>query len=468
MTQSPIIGRGHPAPDYPTLVQEMREYRFPHPRRRLPVIDSLPQPAMFNLVHILTGMRRSGKTFHLFQLINDLLQSGVPRERIFYFNFSDERLQPMPEDALGQVITEFWRQNPDSRTQGTYLFLDEVQETEYWQGFCQRLAEHECVTLVITGSSSKLSSEQIATTFRGRSYAHEVLPLSFREYCDFQDLNAPEADADAFSPQTTTAMESAFDRYLIEGGFPGVQSLPPAGRIDMLQSYMRDVVARDAAEQLGRGEISLANQIALFALRNTACELAVSKLTAQLEQVGYKLYWNKARRILDLLEQAFLCYELGEYTTSLKPNTTVVPKIYAEDPGLVYAVSRANQQDVGKRLETAIYLELRRRQFGKRTDSITSLTLPTAKQEKVDFLIGDALGMEPYSAIQVTADMTNPRTRKREIAALEQTMHRIHDVTGTIITLREEGSILTDAGTINVIPAWKWALQSDGIAQNAH
>lgn len=81
-------------------------------------MTSLPKPAMFNLVHILTGMRRSGKTFQLFQLINDLMQSGVPRERMFCFNFSDERLQPMPEDMLDQVITEFWRQDPSSRTQG--------------------------------------------------------------------------------------------------------------------------------------------------------------------------------------------------------------------------------------------------------------------------------------------------------------------------------------------------------------
>ena len=81
-------------------------------------MTSLSKPAMFNLEHILTGMWRSGKTFQLFQLINDLMQSGVPRERMFYFNFSDERLQPMPEDMLDQIITEFWRQDPSSRTQG--------------------------------------------------------------------------------------------------------------------------------------------------------------------------------------------------------------------------------------------------------------------------------------------------------------------------------------------------------------
>lgn len=70
-------------------------------------MTSLPKPAMFNLVHILTGMRRSGKTFQLFQLINDSMQSGVPRERMFYFNFSDERLQPMHRmsDVIGTIIT---------------------------------------------------------------------------------------------------------------------------------------------------------------------------------------------------------------------------------------------------------------------------------------------------------------------------------------------------------------------------
>ncbi|KAA8821406.1 ATP-binding protein [Bifidobacterium vespertilionis] len=453
-----IIDR-HPAPDYASLVREMREYRFPRPIRRKPVIRDLPKPAMFNLVHILTGMRRSGKTFHLFQLINDLLDAGIPRDAILYFNFADERLQPMPEDVLEQTVNEFWRQCPQSRSGGTYLFLDEVQEAAHWQGFCQRLAEHEPVTIVITGSSSKLSSEEIATNFRGRSYAHEVLPLSFREYCDFHDLKAPAPDDDAFSPQTTTAMEAAFDRYLIEGGFPGVQRLSEAGRIDMLQSYMRDVVARDVADRLGRSDITLANQITLYALRNTSCELSVSNMAAQLEQAGYKLYWNKARRILDLLEQAFLCYEVREYATTLKPGSTTPPKVYSEDPGFTYAVSRANQQDVGKRLKTAVYLELRRRQARRRTDSITSLTLPTDRHEKIDFLVGDALGMEPYAAIQVTAEMTRASTRDREIAGLELTMRRMPEVTSTIITLRQEGTISTDSGTIRVIPAWQWALR---------
>ncbi|WEV59082.1 ATP-binding protein [Bifidobacterium sp. ESL0728] len=448
-------------PDYPTLVREMREYQFPMPIRRKPVIaDGLPKPAMFNLVHILVGMRRSGKTFHLFQLIQDLLKAGTPRENIFYFNFSDERLQPMPDDVLQQVLDEFWRQVPAARKQGAYVFFDEIQEANHWQGFCQRIAEHENVTMVVTGSSSKLSSQEIATNFRGRSYSHEVLPLSFREYCKFHDIETPEVGADSFSPQTATAMESAFDRYLIDGGFPGIQSMPAEAKTDMLQSYMRDVVARDVAERMGNSDIAAANQIALFALRNTACELSVNNLAAQLDQLGYRMYWTKARGILDLLEQAFLCFEVGEYTTTLKPKSTT-PKIYAVDPGLVYAVSRANQQDIGKRLETAVYLELRRRQSGRRTDFITSLTLPDVQGEKVDFVVGDALGAEPYQAIQVTANMSNEKTKMRETRSLNAAMKRMKNIKGTIITLRQKDSLASnlDGRNIEVIPAWQWALQ---------
>ena len=104
-----------------------------------------------------------------------------------------------------------------------------MQEADNWQGFCQRVAEHERVTLVITGSSSKLSSDEIATSFRGRSQEHPMFPLSFREFCEFKGLAVPETDelrhAGAVSPQVRTQLEASFDEYLIRGGFPGVQKL---------------------------------------------------------------------------------------------------------------------------------------------------------------------------------------------------------------------------------------------------
>ena len=226
------------------LVAEAREQPLPSFIPRSEIIRELAEPARFNLVEIITGMRRSGKTFYLYQKMSQLLEAGVPRDRLFYFDFADDRLSPLAPDTMASVIEEFWRQVPEARTEGCYLFLDEVQEMERWQGVCQRLAEHEKVTLVITGSSSKLSSEEIATKFRGRSHSHEMLPLSFREFCLFQAVEGDRLKGPAFSPQTQTFLEGLFDRYLTEGGFPGVQNRLNEDRIELLQSYVRDVVAQ--------------------------------------------------------------------------------------------------------------------------------------------------------------------------------------------------------------------------------
>lgn len=447
------------ASDVAALVRERLAEAIPSPSPRRDIIRELPEPARFNLVHIITGMRRCGKTFYLFQLMQALLAAGVERRYLLYFDFSDERLKPLDRDIMQAVVEEYWRQVPDARDHGCYLFLDEVQEVDAWQGFCQRIAEQEQVTLVITGSSSKVSSAEIASSFRGRSHVHEMWPLSFAEYCSFSGIPLPAAGQTAFSPRETTRYEAAFDDYLQWGGFPGIQGRPAGDRIELLQGYVRDVVARDVAERSGREDISLTMQLALFAIRNTACEVSANDLAKRLTELGYKAYWNKVTQLLELLQQAYLIHYLPEYTTMLRPNTTAQPKVYAEDHGLAYAVSRANQQDHGKRLETLVYLELRRRFAGRRTDAVSSLSVPDGSNAKVDFLTGDALGLDPYELVQVCYDMSGERTRKREVGSLEAGMRFTRLQEGLILTLREEGTVPSEAGAIHIMPAWKWCLQ---------
>ena len=248
------------------------------------IMEPLVVPARFNRVQIVTGMRRSGKTFYLFQQMRRLIEQGVPRRHVFYFDFSDDRL-PLSGRVMDEVLDEYWRQVPSARTEGAYLFLDEVQDCEGWQGTCRRVAESEKVTLTITGSSSKVSSDEIATTFRGRSHAHEMLPLSFAEFVRFHQDRVPASLCDCdfagdsnweFSPAERTALESLFDDYLVVGGFPAVQGDSASTRVEILQGYVRDVVARDVAERLMRPSIPLANQVALLILRTTARELSVN------------------------------------------------------------------------------------------------------------------------------------------------------------------------------------------------
>lgn len=159
-----------------------------------------------------------------------------------------------------------------------------------------------------------------------------------------------------------------------------------------------------------------------------------------------------------MFQQAHLIGLLPEYSTSLAPKTTTTDKVYAVDQGMAYATSRANQQDIGKRLETAIYAELMRRTANGRLETVTSFTSPTQAREKVDFLVGDALASEPYALYQVTVDMTAEKTRRREVRSLEVAMTKTGIKDAVIITLREATQIETEHGVIEVIPAWKWSL----------
>ena len=125
---------------------------------------------------------------------------------------------------------------------------------------------------------------------------------------------------------------------------------------------------------------------------------------------------------------------------------------------MAYAVSRANQQDIGKRLETAVFIELLRGTSGRRIETITSFTVPSSRREKIDFLVGDSLASEPYALYQVTDDMSAEKTRAREIGSLTAAMKATRADEGTVITLREEGDVETQEGHIDIVPAWKWML----------
>jgi len=436
------------------------------------IMEPLAEPARFNRVQIITGMRRSGKTFYLFQQMHKLIEQGVPRQRLFYFDFSDDRL-PLTDHVLDLVLDEYWRQVPSARTEGAYLFLDEVQDCAGWQGSCRRVAENEKVTLTITGSSSKVSSEEIATTFRGRSHAHEMLPLSFAEFVRFHqdimpsslhDCDFANGSRQVFSSFERTALESLFDDYLIVGGFPAVQDDSPSTRIEVLQGYVRDVVARDVAERLARPSIPLANQVALLILRTTARELSVNGVCEVLKASGYRIGWERAQELCSLFRQAYLYFELWEYSRQPLAGGTNPPKSYAVDPGLAYAVSRASQEDVGLRLETAVYLELRRRMAGRRTDVISSYTDAGPRRQKVDFLVGEGCvgGLEPhvpYDLYQVSLSIESEKTRKRELDSLDVAMARTGVDKGTVVTLREEDDVILPSGIVHVVPAWKWFLE---------
>ena len=111
-------------------------------------------PAPGNLVKVVVGMRRSGKTYRLFQQIRDLLNSGIKPEQICYFNFDDDRLRPFTASTIDEVLETFFELHPSSRSQGIFLFFDEIQEVPNWDIAARRIVDTEKITMYVTGSSS--------------------------------------------------------------------------------------------------------------------------------------------------------------------------------------------------------------------------------------------------------------------------------------------------------------------------
>lgn len=136
-------------------------------------------PAPGNLVKVVVGMRRSGKTYRLFQQIRDLLNSGIKPEQICYFNFDDDRLRPFTASTIDEVLETFFELHPSSRSQGTFLFLDEIQEVPNWDIAARRIIDTEKITMYVTGSSSRMLSTDVATEFRGRSIALRAASVQF-------------------------------------------------------------------------------------------------------------------------------------------------------------------------------------------------------------------------------------------------------------------------------------------------
>ena len=168
------------------------------------------------MYHVVVGVRHSGKGFHLYQMIREPVEKGLDSRRIFNFDFSDDRLEPITPSCGTDVTEEHQRRVPEARELGACLFLDEVRELDDWRGLLKRLAQSEKVTLVVTGSSPKLSSEELGAKSRGRSHGHVLLPLPFGECCRFagEDVLAESAAQDAALSRADEARLSGLRRRL--------------------------------------------------------------------------------------------------------------------------------------------------------------------------------------------------------------------------------------------------------------
>lgn len=432
------------------LIAESQERPLPatHPREvRLPAVPGKADA--------LVGMRRSGKTYRLFVQMRALQAGGVPRSRMLYLNLEDDRLGPVDLSTLDRMLEIFFRRDPRARSEGAWLFLDEVQVVAGWERFARRVLDTEEVRLAVCGSSARMLSTELATAFRGRSMTVEILPFSMREVALARGIELPQGVPGA---RLRSQLDALVVEYLRSGGFPAVFGLDPYDRIQALQEYVDLVVLRDVAERHNAGNLPVLRALVAALFAANANGFSVSRLHGALLSSGWRVAKATLLAYLDHLVDAFLVFLVPLRTRSARQRAVNVRKVYAVDPGLAAAMYRAGAGNEGAQLENAVYLELRRR-YGRLSDGVVAW-YRTREGHEVDFAIDDPVRGGPPALLQVCAHLDDPDTRARELRAIESAMGETGSEDATLVTLSREEEVRTPRGTIRVVPARAFFLRA--------
>lgn len=427
-----------------------------HLIRRDLFLGATPEPKIGNTVKVITGIRRCGKTFRLYQEMLDLMKNGVSPDRICYMNFDDDRLRPYTTGLIGHVLEVFYEMNPDARKVGAYIFFDEIQDIDDWEITMRRIVDTEKVTAYITGSSSQLLSDDIATEFRGRSVSYELAPLSFREYLRFKGIEFPNGEVPN-DKESASLLKRELKLYLPQGGFPAAMNMDDIERSQLLQGYAQMTVSRDVVERMGFSNAYYARGLARTAITSSARDVSINRLDHKGRSSGYTPGRERIGALLDAFDSAHLVYEVYEFSYSIQKIRKGGVKLYAVDPGLYWAMSPATDDGLTFAFETAVYLDLRRRRQTARLGEVSMLKLKSGRE--VDFISGDATCDRASMLLQACFDMSDQSTFERESRALIEAMDLFGLEESYIVTMDQEEDISVSSGVIHVVPMWKWLLR---------
>ncbi len=392
-----------------TANSTIRRYQFPQAK---------------NLAKVAVGIRRSGKTYFLFQTMRELISQDISIDRLLYLNFEDDRLLPIDQKKMGEMIDALYTLKPDLHNHRCFLFLDEVQNVEGWPLVVRRLLDTKDVEIYITGSSAKLLSKEIATSLRGRSLSMEIQPYNFQEYLTSKEIPLPSKP---FGKKVLDQYLAYLLGFFQKGGFPGIQALNKHERLETLQNYVEVVVFRDVVERYKVSNIKLLKYFLSTLLKNAASRFSINKFYKDINSQGYKAGKDTLYSYLEHLEDAFLVYTVPIFTESLRTLETTPKKIYVVDNGLINANTFNLSLNFGKLLENQVYLDLRRQKK-------EIFHYNTTEGYEVDFITKDQEGH--YEMIQVVWDQKDPLTFEREERALKSAEKEL-GIKGRIIDWEE-------------------------------
>lgn len=349
-----------------------------------------------DLIKVLTGIRRSGKSVMLELIKDELRARGVTEEQLVAFNFEDMRnAQLCTAEALHDELVR----RAASIKGKIYFFFDEIQEVERWERCVNSLRVEMDCDIYITGSNAKLLSGELATYLAGRYVEFIIYPFSFSEFLALYHSVEPDADT-----------RTCFDRYLTFGGMPYLVNL----RFDetACRQYLRDlfnsVELKDIVKRNNVRDVDMLERIIAYVTANIGTTFSSTAISKYLKNEGRRVSPETVLNYLKACSDAFLFYQVRRQDLQGKKILTVNEKYYVADHGIREAVVGGNMRDINLVLENIVFMEALRRGY--------SVTVGKVGEREIDFVC-ERHGEKCY--IQVTYLLAAEETVQREFGVYE-------------------------------------------------
>ncbi len=344
------------------------------------------------IIKIVTGVRRCGKSTLLEMFRDYLIDSGVREENVIFVNLEDYDFKALRNpDALHEYIKTRLVKN-----EMTYVFIDEIQRCEQFPEVIDSLYLKPNVDIYLTGSNATLLSGEIATLLTGRYIEVSMLPLSFKEYV----TAAGEEN-----------LAQKYREYLETGSFPYALNLlgQPKELRDYLEGLYNTIVVKDIASRKKISDTMMLESVVRFVFDNIGSPLSTKKIADTLTSEGRKIDVKTVEKYLNSLLESFIAYRANRYNIMGKQHLKTLEKYYVVDIGMRHMLLGSSSTNIGYILENVVYLELIRRGYEVYVGKIGEL--------EVDFV---AVDKTKTTYFQVAATVRDENTLRRELASLEK------------------------------------------------
>ena len=351
-----------------------------------------------DVIKVLTGIRRSGKSVMLKLLMEELKNRGINENQFIYINFENLKYRNLKNY---ERLYDFILNKVDDKYKSYYIFLDEIQEVEEWERCVNSLRVDEDFNfdIYITGSNAKLLSGELSTYLAGRYIEFVVYPFSFKEFFEIMKEKNKEID-----------LKEAFQKYVKFGGMPFLHNLDYNFEASMqyLQDLYASIILKDITQRNNIRDTDLLERIINYVIMNIGNTFSATSISKFFKSENRKVATETILNYIKACEEAFLVYRVARNDLLGKKILNVNEKYYIADHGIREAIMENNQKNINQVLENIVYFEMLRRGYNIKIGKVDNF--------EVDFVCKKN---DETIYIQVSYLLASEDTKEREFSVLE-------------------------------------------------